>query len=329
MYNNISGDRDDKIRENPRAASALAKRRSEPYVKRKPGMHSHAFNSFLPALNSFMVCLHSSCLNLVQNLKMLYKRSLLIIFLFMFVIPKLTAQHKQLNLLFSFGNGLPAKNASIMLKPLAAASTANTLLTNAQGLVVLNTDNMRYTFHQHFTELTGVQITSRKKILEVRDDRFIYNVGADSSARSKSLSEILSTLPFVTIDGTGNMQIAGQTTYKVLLNGKETSLFVRSLAQALRSFPAEIVSRIELITSPGARYDAEGVTAIINIITKKFVGYKGFSYAYISDRSHYSNGITLTGRAGKMGVTVNGDAAGTWNSLKGYTTSVTQPIQTS
>lgn len=285
---------------------------------------------------------------------MLYKR-ILITLILGFTAIQLNAQHRQTIMHFKLENGQPAEKATILLKPLTSGSTKN-FLSNPNGSIILPTDSIRYalsaaftgmetiadtitndgntdtlfyTFRQHFSELTNIRVNSRKKILEVKDDRFIYNVSADSSAQSKSLSEIIGNLPFVTVDGSGNVEVSGQTTYRVLLNGKETSLFVNSLAQALRSFPAEIVSRIELITAPAARYDAEGVTAIINIITKKFAGYKGFASAYVSDRTQYSGGLTLTGRAGKLGITVNGDANGSWSPLNGYTTTVTSPLKPS
>lgn len=287
---------------------------------------------------------------------MILRRSIVLFFLLTSIALRLTAQSQQIVIQFRLAGGQPAEKATVLLKPLAEGGTAYSLLSNGRGIVSLPVNNMRYslsaaftgmetindtlladgkmdtvhyTFRQHFTELAGVEIRGRKKILEARDDRFIYNVSADSSARSKSLSQVLSNLPFVTVDGSGNVQVAGQTTYRVLLNGKETALFVTSVAQALRSFPADIVSRIELITSPSARYDAEGVTAIINIITKKFAGYKGFSFAYVSDRAQYSDGLTLTGRTGKLGITLNGDANGNWNMLKGYSTTITSPLQTS
>jgi len=315
-----------------------------------------SFNPFFQALNSFRPEDRFFIPNLAENQAMSFKRSILIFFLFASIVLQLKAQGQQVILQFRLENGQPAEKARVVLKPLSAGGTGSTLLSNMQGLIILRadsmryslsaaftgmdtisdtlvadgkTDTLRYTFRQYFTELTGVEIRSRKKILEVKDDRYIYNVSADSSARSKSLSQILSNLPFVTVDGSGNVQVSGQTTYKVLLNGKETALFVNSLAQAMRSFPAEIVSRIELITAPGARYDAEGVTAIINIVTKKFAGYKGFSFAYASDRAQYSDGLTLTGRTGKLGITLNGDANGNWNALKGYTTTVTKPLQAS
>ncbi|MBZ4189428.1 outer membrane beta-barrel protein [Niabella beijingensis] len=263
------------------------------------------------------------------------------------------AQNRQVYIQFKLENGQPAEKATILLISLTPENKVTALIADKNGIIPLTTDSMQYhlkaafsnmepiddtviadgkvdtlhySFRKRFKELATVQVSSRKKILEVHDDRFIYNVSADSSARSKSVSQVLNNLPFVTVDGTGEVRVAGQSTYKVLLNGKETTLFVKSIAQALRSYPVEIVSRIELITAPGARYDAEGVTAIINIITKKFTGYKGFAIAYASDRTHFSDGLTVTGRAGKLGITLNTMIDGTWKPLNGFKTTVTTPL---
>lgn len=285
---------------------------------------------------------------------MLLLRSTLIVFIAVAMAVPLRAQNRQVILQFRFEGGQTAEKASVLLLPLTENGTKRAFLTNEQGIIALaadsvqyclsasfsgmegisdtlvadgQTDTMRYTFQQNFVELEAVQVVSRRKILDVQNDRFIYHVGADSSARSKSLSQVLGNLPFVTVDGSGNVQVAGQTTYKVLLNGKETTLFTTSIAQALRSFPAGIIARIELITAPGARYDAEGVTAIINIITKKFTGYKGFNAAYISDRTHFNEGLTLSGCTGRLGITLNAQANGTWQPLNGYKTTITTPLQ--
>lgn len=269
-----------------------------------------------------------------------------------------SAQQQSLSVQFNTTEGMPAEKASVLLRQLSSGKTVKTSITDAGGLVSLQADTgqyilsaaysgmqtitdtitvsvkaapdtLHYTFSPVTTELATVLVTSQKKLLEVQNDKFIYNVGSDSSARSKSLSQVLGNLPFVTVDGTGDVRVAGQTTFKVLVNGKETALFVTSITQALRSFPADVVSRIELITAPSARYDAEGVTAVINIITKKFNGYKGFSRAYVSDRTHYNGGLTLTGRTGKLGITVIGETNGTWNALNGYRTTVTTALQPS
>jgi len=277
-------------------------------------------------------------------------------FLFSLTI-QLNAQTGQLMVIqLRLENGQPAVNATVLLDASGKTKSRKAIFTDSLGTYRLPKDSLRYRLYATFigmepiidtltadgkidtlryifrpkiTELAAVLVSARRKILEVKDDRFIYNVSADSTARSKSLSQILGNLPFVTVDGAGEVQVAGQTSYKVLMNGKETALFVSSIAQALRSFPAEIVSRIELITSPAARYDAEGITAIINIVTKKFAGYKGFQTIYASNLTHFSGGLTLTGRTGKLGITMNTTSDGTWSFLKEYRTTITTPLSVS
>ncbi len=254
---------------------------------------------------------------------------------------------------FHTDNGKPAEGASITLKSLLKESHSNTLITDKFGIIQIEArkeryalfatyigmnaivdtittidkiDTIHYTFISKTNVLEAVSVTSRKKLLETKDDRFIYNVSLDSSTRLKSVSQILGNLPFVMVDGQGNIQISGQTSFIVLLNGKETSLFAKSITEALRSYPADIVSRIELITSPAARYDAEGVTAIINIITKKFSGYKGFQTLYTSTLTNLSTGLTLTGKKGKIGVTANITSNGTWDFINEYRIIETNPL---
>jgi len=270
---------------------------------------------------------------------------------------QLHAQTKQSIIIqMKLDNGQPAEKATVVLSSLIKEGYRITYVTDQKGIIRIPADSARYglyatfmgmepiidtittiasmdtlyfTFMNKINELTSVQVTGRRKILETKEDRFIYHVSADSTARSKSLSQILGNLPFVSVDGEGQVQVAGQASYRILLNGKETALFVSSIAQAMRSFPAEIVSRIELITSPAARYDAEGITAIINIITKKFAGYKGFQTLYASNLTNFSTGLTLTGRTGKLGITANATTDGTWEPLKEFRTIVTTPRSTS
>lgn len=288
---------------------------------------------------------------------MFFKTLLGFLFITTLSVTLLNAQVRPTKVIqFKFENGQPSEKAIVILDAIGTSKNRQSLATDSLGIVrvsmdyllysilatfigmepIIDTltmdgtvDTFRYTFRPKFTELTAVQVNSRRKIIEAKEDRFIYHVGADSMARSKSLSQVLGNLPFVTVDGAGEVQVAGQTSFRVLLNGKETALFVSSIAQALRSFPAEIVSRIELITSPAARFDAEGITAIINIITKKFAGYKGFQTLYASNLTHFSAGLTLTGRTGKLGITLNTNTDGTWDFLKEYRTITTTPLSVS
>ncbi|HZI01077.1 MAG TPA: TonB-dependent receptor, partial [Flavisolibacter sp.] len=124
--------------------------------------------------------------------------------------------------------------------------------------------------------LSGVTVTATRPLVEQQSDRLIYNVEDDPSAKSESASDILRKTPYVNVDGDGEVQVNGQSNFRVLLNGRETALFSQNVKEALKGFPGATISRIEVITSPSAKYDAEGVGGIINIITKKkLAGYNG------------------------------------------------------
>ena len=151
--------------------------------------------------------------------------------------------------------------------------------------------------------LTGVTVTAVKPMVEQQDDRLIYNVDQDPSAKSESASDLLRKTPYVNVDGDGAIQVNGQTNFKVLLNGRETALFSQNVKDALKGFPGATISRIEVITSPSAKYDAEGVGGIINIITiKKLAGYNGIINANINSIGNKSAGFNINLKTGKLGI---------------------------
>jgi outer membrane receptor protein involved in Fe transport len=124
--------------------------------------------------------------------------------------------------------------------------------------------------------LAAVTVSARKPLVEQTDDKLIYNTEADPSTAGQTATDVLRKTPFLSVDGEGNVQLNGQSNFKILLNGKETAMFARNAKEALQSFPANLIKSIEVITSPSAKYDGEGVGGIINIITKKkVVGYNG------------------------------------------------------
>ena len=154
--------------------------------------------------------------------------------------------------------------------------------------------------------LKEVVVTSQRPMIEQSDDKIVFNVGDDPTAKSETAIEILRRTPFVTVDGEDNIKVNGKSNFKVLLNGRETSMFARNIKDALRGFPGALISKIEVITQPSAKYDAEGVGGIINIITKKRVGgYNGTlsSFNRTSDKlSNYA--INGNAKLGKFGLSV-------------------------
>src|SRR5688572_8151560 len=151
--------------------------------------------------------------------------------------------------------------------------------------------------------LSEVTVTAVRPLVEQQGDRLIYNVEQDPVAKSESASDILRKTPFVNVDGDGNIQVNGQSNFKVLLDGRETALFSQNVKEALKAFPGATISRIEVITSPSAKYDAEGVGGIINIITKKkLAGYNGTINSNINSIGNKSAGLNINLKTGKLGI---------------------------
>lgn len=115
--------------------------------------------------------------------------------------------------------------------------------------------------------------------------------------------DILRKTPLVTVDGQNNITVNGQTSFKVLLNGRETSMFARNVSEVLKGFPGKLITRIEVITNPSAKYDAEGIGGLINIITKKKVAeYNGTLRTTASNTKFFSNNLSLNLKYGRWGM---------------------------
>ena len=161
-------------------------------------------------------------------------------------------------------------------------------------------------------DLQGVTVTARKPLIEHTDDKIIFNVENDPTAKTETAIDILRRTPFVSVDGDDNVQVNGQSNFKVLLNGRETAMFAQNVKEALKGFPGALITKIEVITTPSAKYDGEGVGGVINIITKKKVaGYNGSLSSYISTTSWFNINGNFSAKFGKLGVTMFYGAGGT------------------
>lgn len=220
-----------------------------------------------------------------------------------------------------------------LMRPAANAATVKSVYTNDKGkFVVSDVDAGEYTLvisHVGFTEkkenitvaanvdlntihlspapaaLSGIVITARKPLVEQQDDKIIFNVENDPATKTENAIDILRKTPFVTVDGDNNVAVNGQTNFKVLLNGRETAMFAQNVKEALKGFPGALITKIEVITSPSAKYDAEGVGGVINIITrKKVVGYNGSVNANISQVGWSNINTNFNAKLGKFGMTM-------------------------
>lgn len=151
-----------------------------------------------------------------------------------------------------------------------------------------------------------VTITGEKPLLEIESDKVTYLVENDITLEGMMALDALKKLPFVTVDENDNIQMKGSSNFKVLLNGKSTSIVARNPSEALKSFPAGLIKKIEVITEPSAKYDAEGTAGIINIITyKKVMGYNGSANITYNSRGMNNGGASINVKMGKLGVSSN------------------------
>lgn len=126
-------------------------------------------------------------------------------------------------------------------------------------------------------ELKGVIVSAAKPLIRREVDKLIYNTEADPEARFRSTLEIMKKVPFLSVDAQGNLLLKGNSSYRILINGKPSGMMDNNAAEVLKSLPASTIQAIEVYTTPPSKYDAEGLSGIINIITTKKPGqgYKG------------------------------------------------------
>ncbi len=117
--------------------------------------------------------------------------------------------------------------------------------------------------------LDEVVVTAETTEVVVRLDKKIYNVGKDLTTSGATISDALNNVPSVTVDVDGAINLRGNGNVTILINGRPSALAGFGGTDALRQLPAETIERVEVITSPSARYDAEGTAGIINIVLKK------------------------------------------------------------
>ena len=117
--------------------------------------------------------------------------------------------------------------------------------------------------------LDEVNIIAEKTSVEIKLDKKIYNVGKDLTVRGGTVSDVLDNIPSVSVDVEGNVALRGNENVRILINGKPSGLVGLNSTDALRQLPAESIERVEVITSPSARYDAEGTAGILNIILRR------------------------------------------------------------
>jgi outer membrane receptor protein involved in Fe transport len=152
-------------------------------------------------------------------------------------------------------------------------------------------------------QLNEVSVTAAKPIIKQEVDRISYDVQTDPENKVMTVLDMLRKVPMISVDATDNIKLKGSGDYKILINGKESSLIAKNPSDVFKAMPASNIQKIEVITTPPAKYDAEGLAGIINIITKKNAdnGYNGSVSLRYSDPWGPGSNINFTVKEGKIG----------------------------
>lgn len=225
-----------------------------------------------------------------------------------------------------FAGGCDKKRSAIqtVLVALAVMAGATTNLFAANNAAI-ETDSMQTTVADDETiaaqrrqeaiidslmseqTLDDVVVTSQRQLVKVDADKLTYDIQADEESKTKTVIDMLRKVPLVTVDGQDNIKVKGSSDFKIYKNGHPDPSLTSNAKDVLKAIPASAVKKIEVITEPGAKYDAEGVTAILNIVMTDGSNLNGVAATLqgnISDRGQQASGY-IAAQAGKFAVSAN------------------------
>ncbi len=173
------------------------------------------------------------------------------------------------------------------------------------GTIVLSTSS---------TMLKEVVVSTQRQLVKTEIDRLSYDVQADGDSKTSSVLDMLKKVPMVTVDGQDEIRVKGSTSFKIYRNGHpEPALSGMNMKEILKVIPASMIKRIEVITDPGAKYDAEGTSAILNIVMADFGdgggatmnGVTGTIGAGVDNTGSVNGNANITAQVGKVVTSLN------------------------
>lgn len=170
----------------------------------------------------------------------------------------------------------------------------------------------RMVLEEKSTTMQGITIVgSRKKpIIQSSKDKIIYNAASDISNKSGNAADVLRKAPMLTVTANGELKMRGNSNIKVLINGVESKIIAKNLKEALKIIPASSVVSVEVITSPSAKYQAEGAAGVINIITKKKLKGTSGTLDLSAGNLEQTGNLALNMTVGKLNLSAVGNYSG-------------------
>ena len=165
---------------------------------------------------------------------------------------------------------------------------------------------------ENATMLKGVEIVAQKPLVKMEVDKMSYNVTEDEDSKSNTVLDMLRKVPMVTVDGQDNITVNGSSSFKVYVDGMPNVMFSANPSMVFKSMPATAVKSIEVMTNPGAKYDAEGAAGVLNIVMNKqnpqaaqsLNGYNGTLRATAGNKQLGASAF-INGQQGKLSYSAN------------------------
>ena len=179
-----------------------------------------------------------------------------------------------------------------------------------EGKGILNLDTLY--IKENATMLKGVEIVAQKPLVKMEVDKMSYNVAEDEDSKSYTVLDMLRKVPMVTVDGQDNITVNGSSSFKVYVDGMPSVMFSSNPSMVFKSMPATAVKSIEVVTNPGAKYDAEGAAGVLNIVINKqnpqaaqsLNGYNGTVRASAGTKQ-LGGSVFINGQQGKFSYSAN------------------------
>ncbi len=152
-----------------------------------------------------------------------------------------------------------------------------------------------------------IVVVSNTPLVTSTPDKLTYNMEADPESATSNTLEILRKVPMLSVDGDDKVRLNGEGNYKVLVNGRNSTMMTKNFNDVIKSMPASSIKSIEVITNPPTKYDADGIAGIINIITHRgsLSGFNGSVNLSVDNNGSINSGVYIAAQTGKFAISTN------------------------